>query len=94
MTFTSDAYTEDGGQTWRWTTNNAPCPLDACQEYGIPCNPALQKRAIEKHMDEVIARYKATQPAEPSAEEQYEMRAAFGPGKEVVDVITGRKWRT
>ena len=31
---------------------------------------------------------------EPSGEEAFEMRAAFGPGVEVVDVFTGRRHRT
>jgi hypothetical protein len=39
----------------------------------------------------LIAAYRAAQPAQPSAEEMYEMRAAFGPGETVVDVLTGRR---
>lgn len=30
----------------------------------------------------------------PSDEEMFEMRAAFGPGEEVVNVITGQRYRT
>ena len=38
--------------------------------------------------------YLGAQSATPSAEEAYELRAAFGPGQTVVDVISGRKTRT
>jgi hypothetical protein len=88
------AYSDDDGKTWRWNTNNRPCPLHACKDYGIPCDPEAQQAAIDTHMDAFIAEYRATQPAVPSLEEQHEMRAAFGPGKEIVDVITGRRFTT
>jgi hypothetical protein len=35
--------------------------------------------------------YREAQPAEPSAEEMFEMRAAFGAGATVVDVLSGRR---
>jgi dihydropteroate synthase len=31
---------------------------------------------------------------EPDAEHMYEMRAAFGEGVEVVNIITGKKYKT
>ncbi len=40
-----------------------------------------------------IQRYRAAQPAQPAAGQLAEMRAAFGPGAIVVDVITGRMTR-
>ena len=40
-----------------------------------------------------ISEYKRNQTG-PSAEEMFEMRAAFGPDVEVVDVISGRKVTT
>jgi hypothetical protein len=89
-----EAYSDDNGKTWHWLTNNSPCPLDACKKYGIPCDPVAQAAAIEKHMDDFIAEYRRHQPAVPSPEEQFAMRAAFGPNAEVVDVITGRRFRT
>ena len=48
----------------------------------------------KKEDAESIAAYRAAQPATPSSEEVFEARAAFGPGVEVVDVFTGRKFRT
>lgn len=44
-----------------------------------------------------IAKYRAAQnamTAEQRAEHDYELRAAFGPGVEVVNVITGRRTTT
>jgi len=91
-TFYAEAYTEDGGKVWRWTSNNAVCPLDACVEYGIPCDMDAQKVAREKEIDKVLADYRRRMENHvPSAEEMYEMRAAFGEGAEVVNVITGKK---
>lgn len=91
--YNSAAYTDDG-LVWRWVSNNAVCPLDACAEDGIPCDPEAQARAREIDVDKFLAEYRKNQPATPSAEEQCEMRAEFGPGAVVVNVITGRKWRT
>ena len=90
----SDAYTEDGGKTWRWCSNNAVITVQTCKEHDIPCDPVAQEAAYQDHLDKFLASYRANQPAEPSAEEKFEMRAAFGPNADVVDVITGRKWRT
>jgi di/tripeptidase len=90
----SEAYSEDGGKTWRWCSNNSVIMLDVCKSHGIPCDIKAQEAAREKYLDEVFANYKKNQPATPSLEEQYEMRAAFGPGKDVVDVVSGRRWRT
>ncbi len=90
----SDAYSDDGGKTWRWCSNDSVIMLDVCRDYGIPCDTKAQEAARNGYVDAFLAEYRASQPATPSAEEQYEMRAAFGPGKTIVDVITGRKFTT
>lgn len=55
----------------------------------------LSTLAREKEDEEFLSRYRAQQAnRQVTAEEAYEMRVAFGPGVEVVDVITGRKYRT
>lgn len=41
-----------------------------------------------------IAEYRLNQPTEPSAEERFEARAAFGPGETVVDIFSGRRFTT
>lgn len=92
---TSDAYTDDGGKTWRWQSNDAPCPLDACKAYLIPCDEAAQKLLISKHTDWVVAEYKRQQRMrEQTAEEAFELRAAFGPGVKVINVLTGERKTT
>lgn len=49
----------------------------------------------EKDIQKVLAEYReARKNHTPSAEEMFEMRAAFGPGAEVVDIITGQVYRT
>jgi hypothetical protein len=93
-TFTSTAYTDDG-KVWKWDTNDRPVPLDAAKSYGIPIDPEAQKAAEDAYVDAFITEYRdARKNYQPSAEEQYEMRAAFGSGKDIVDVITGQRFKT
>jgi hypothetical protein len=57
--------------------------------------PAAQLAAYQKQTDAFIKSYKkARKNHKPSAEERFEMRAAFGSGKTVVDVITGQRFTT
>lgn len=88
-----EAYTDDG-KVWRWVSNNAVITVKTCQEHDIPCDVVAQEKAYQEHLDKVLGDYRRNQPAVPSAEEQFEMRAAFGEGADVVDVISGRRWRT
>ena len=90
--YTSEAYTEDGGRTWRWVSNDRVCPVDACKEYGIPCDPVAQEVARDTEVDAFLAAYRENDPV-PSDEERFEARAAFGEGAELVNIITGRRWR-
>lgn len=64
--------------------------MDACKAYLIPCDEAAQKLLISKHTDWVVAEYKR-QMRETTAEESFELRAAFGPGVKVINVLTGEK---
>jgi len=64
------------------------------QEYGWDC-PAGQEAAYTAYVDAVLSDYRKRQANAPVSHEQAaEMRAAFGPGRTVVNVITGRKFRT
>ena len=93
-TFTSDAYT-DNGLVWRWVSNNAVCPLDAAAEYGIPVDAAAQAAARDAELTAFVASYKAARKnRRPSAEERFELRAAFGRGRTVVNILTGERTRT
>ncbi len=47
---------------------------------------AARDEEVSRELEEYRRNYKG-----PSEEELYEMRAAFGAGTEVVDIITGRK---
>ena len=86
------AYSDDNGQTWRWDSNDSPCPLDACETYGIPCNKEAQKKAIDAHTEAFFKEYRARmENYQYSPEELWEMRAAFGEGATVVNVITGKE---
>jgi hypothetical protein len=92
MTTIGEAYSVDGGQTWRWKSNDRMVPVDACQTYGIPANMVAQSAARAIETSDIIREYRASRAKVGySAEELHEMRAAFGPGAEVVNVITGQK---
>lgn len=90
--FGSTAYKQ--GNVWRWWSNEAPVPLDAAREYGIPIDPAAQQVALDAYYSEVIAAYRESRKGGPSAEERAEARAAHGSGVQLVDIITGRKFTT
>jgi hypothetical protein len=84
----------DGVATW--TTNGQPVP-DHCAVLlvalglGEGIDLDATKAASDAATAEAVARYREAQPAVPSAEELAEMRAAFGPGAKVVNVMTGRE---
>ena len=89
--YKSTAYTDDG-KVWRWQSNNAVCPLDSCQDHGIPCDEQVQEEARDKEVSEFLKDYRERQKNHVhSPEELFEMRAAFGPGTTVVNVFTGKK---
>ena len=49
---------------------------------------------MDKSIEKVLAEYReARKNHVPSAEEMYEMRAAFGEGSTVVDIITGQVYK-
>jgi hypothetical protein len=84
----------------RWIENNSVPPAECLERF-------LQKGRItvdqfdlsttvrEQELDIFLASYrKAMENWEPSAEERYEARAAFGEGHELVNVVTGKRWTT
>lgn len=82
-----DSYEKDGVRYWR--SNDAVIPPFCYEDAGLECPPE-QVEAREAHVSAFIADYKKNQKA-PSSEELFEMRAAFGPGTTVVDIVTGRR---
>lgn len=92
VTFTAE-YETRGGVVY-WVPKGNPAPLDACQEYNIPHDVTKQSAALKKYTDRVVRDYRAARRNHvPSDEEMFEMRAAFGAGTTVVDVLTGKKVR-
>lgn len=84
---------EDG--VGRWTTNRV-VPADVADQlaaFGLApgLDLAATKAARDAETAAFLQQYRDRQPAQASAEEVAEMRAAFGPGAEVVDVISGRR---
>jgi hypothetical protein len=82
----------------RWASNRQ-CPMDdmlaAWLVLGVITNAQADEtskaRAVETA--EFLAAYRAN-PPQLTAEDLAEMRAAFGPGETVVNVITGQTWTT
>jgi hypothetical protein len=79
----------DAQGVYRWKTNNSVPPEDILNNAGLDA-PTLArcKAARSTDLDQFMAKYRKAQAGrQPSAEERFEMRAAFGPGVEVVNVI-------
>jgi hypothetical protein len=73
-----------------------PASKEIMAEEGFPETKA-QAEARSKHSAETIRAYREAQSRrtpEEIAEQAYELRAAFGPGVEVVNVLTGKLTRT
>lgn len=87
----AEAYSQDGVRRWR--SNDAVIPPCVYRDAGMECTPAHQA-AYDREIAAFLDEYRRNQPPVPSDEEAFEMRAAFGPGVEVVDIITGRRHRT
>lgn len=86
----NDTYVGPNGEL-RWKSNDSVLMLDTFEEAGIqpPANQAMER---DKDVDQAIAAYKAARMEHDYSEEElFEMRAAFGEGAEVVDVLTGHR---
>lgn len=88
---TSANVDENGAVSWK---SNGAYIMDDMAEMmekaGCKFSREATAAARSKQDSEYIAQYKAQQSSKPSAEELYEMRAAFGAGTTVVDVISGK----
>lgn len=86
----------DGSGVGRWGPSGQVVPADcAALLVALRLAPGLDEAATadarQAQTRAFIEEYRAAQPAEPSAEELSEMRAAFGRGARVVNVITDRE---
>ncbi len=73
-----------------------PASKEVLAREGLPETKA-QEEARDRHTAEFLAEYRAAQSRrtpEEIAEEEAEIRAAFGPGQKIVNVFTGKVTRT
>lgn len=73
----------------RWQANDHVVPPHVFETAGREV-PQGQRDAERDEVAEFARQYRENQSAVASDEEMFEMRAAFGEGAEVVDVISGR----
>lgn len=91
-------YFRDSLGVFRWTSNNAVVPEASIREKGIDKLPeyveSVQAEARSQETRQFVESYRRHQAKRrPSAEQMFEMRAAFGRGTTVVNVLTGRRTR-
>jgi hypothetical protein len=80
----------------RWTSNRRVPPSDTVKELFIDRTPGFNRANTTKERDEETSAFLADYRRRmanhvPSGEELSEMRAAFGTGTTVVNIITGQK---
>lgn len=96
ITDDSYSYTKDGVRRWR--SNDAVIQPCTYRDAGLECSPE-QQTAHDEETEAFCKAYREAQAAyqptpEEEAERMFEMRAAFGPGEVVVDVISGKRYQT
>lgn len=78
----------------RWNSNGQVPPADCVElaaHIGLPVCVDQCKGARDYETEQFLAGYrKRMENYQHSEEELFEMRAAFGPGAEVVNIVTGR----
>ena len=83
------------GDVLRWDSNGN-CPMDDFMDTSLRAGLVTRKqydattKARYEEVQKFLEEYRAN-PPQPTEEEIYEMRAAFGEGAEVVNIITGQK---
>jgi hypothetical protein len=85
----NDTYRDLDTGSVKWFSNNQAVPTDILEAAGvsdaiIEANEAERDREIDELRESMMNK-------EYSEEELFEMRAAFGPGATVVNVLTGKK---
>lgn len=77
-----------------WNSNDRPVPPHVFEEAFVEA-PAAQQAAYDAATQAALAEYRRSRTGKPlSAEERFEMRAAFGEGVAVVNAITGDRYTT
>jgi hypothetical protein len=96
MTFNAEVQMSNG--VYVWATNGRVPPKDSISSYGIDKLPgfdkALHDKVREDQTRKALEAYRESMESyELSGEQLFEMRAAFGRGAAVVDIVTGKKVR-
>lgn len=87
----------------RWNSNNRVVPAEivelaihlSFESYErVPVRRDACNAARDAETADFLAAYRKARASGPSTEERMEARAAFGPGQDLVDVVTGYRWRT
>lgn len=83
----------DAAGVYRWKTNDAVPFDDLLTEAGVDADTrALCATTRDRETQEFLAAYRERmKDVEPDEEQLAEMRAEFGPGTTVVNVITGQE---
>ena len=91
ITSKEDAYQDDEG-VWRWKSNDRVPFDDMLQDWAVSSSTMEKcRKARDNDNEKFIKEYRERmKDYVPSNETLYEMRAAFGEGVEVVNVITGK----
>jgi hypothetical protein len=89
------SYRMDDDGTVRWDSNGRVIPKDCIKDAMCMYLPEFSALATDANREsetaKMVADYAAWREKTPySAEEMFEMRAAFGEGAEVVNVLTGK----
>ena len=97
-TYTSEAYSnaEEAHTVLRWQSNDRPVPMDimeASEWFHIDSHRRTHNAEQAASIAEYIESRKHISD-EQRAEEAFERRAAFGPDEDVVNVLTGERYRT
>lgn len=81
----------------RWISSGNVPPqdiLDLWAHLGFDFDMVASQVAHRADLDRFLAEYRKADALGPTDEERYEARAAHGPGVELVNVFTGRRWVT
>ena len=100
--FVNDSFTVDENNVARWKKTGKGVPADIVaqwveMEFVTPAVADATAQFRDSEWNRIAAEYaeaKKNRTPEQIAEEHAEMRAAFGPGEEVVDLVTGEVVRT
>lgn len=91
---TTSATVTDGVVRWKSNGNVPPADcLDALAAAGLVFDRQKTDEASQEDLRRLFEEARS-RPRDDSPEAQFERLAAFGPGQEIVDVLTGHRYRT